>query len=38
MFPARTMAEFADLPGVETSRVFDYDADNNRDLLAAQVN
>jgi hypothetical protein len=38
MFPARNMAEFAELPGVETSRVYDDDADNNSDVLDAQVN
>jgi hypothetical protein len=36
-FPARTMARFGALPGVQESRVYDDDSDDNLELLQAQA-
>lgn len=36
-FPKRTMNQFADLPGVRTSEIFDDDSDDNLELLQAQA-
>jgi hypothetical protein len=37
LFPTRTMAQFAAIPGVRESRIFDDDSDNNYELLNAQA-
>ncbi len=36
-FPNRTMESFASIPGVQTSRVYDDDSDNNLEILARQA-
>lgn len=36
-FPIRTMEQFAALPGVRESRIYDTDADDNLELLQAQA-
>ncbi|NKX43262.1 hypothetical protein [Roseicyclus persicicus] len=36
-FPARTMERFARLPGVQESRIYDDDSDDNLELLQAQA-
>jgi len=36
-FPLRTMENFAELPGVRTSQVFDDDSDDNLELLQRQA-
>jgi hypothetical protein len=38
LFPTRTMAQFALLPGVREDRIFDDDSDDNYELLNAQAN
>lgn len=37
LFPNRTMAQFAQIPGVRESRVYDDDSDDNYELLNAQA-
>ena len=37
LFPTRTMAQFATIPGVRESRIYDDDADDNYELLNAQA-
>ena len=37
VFPTRTMAQFATIPGVRESRIYDDDADDNYELLNAQA-
>lgn len=37
LFPTRTMAQFAQIPGVRESRVYDDDSDDNYELLNAQA-
>ena len=37
MFPATTMERFARVPGVQESRIFDDDSDDNLELLQAQA-
>lgn len=37
LFPVRTMTQFAGLPGVRESRVYDDDSDDNYELLNAQA-
>jgi hypothetical protein len=37
LFPTRTMAQFAAIPGVRESRVYDDDSDDNYELLNAQA-
>ncbi len=36
-FPARTMNQFEQIPGVRTSRIYDDDSDDNLELLQAQA-
>ncbi len=36
-FPARMMAQFENIPGVRTTRVYDDDSDDNLELLQAQA-
>jgi len=36
-FPNRTMARFAEIPGVRTSEIYDDDSDDNLELLQAQA-
>ena len=36
-FPRRAMDAFAELPGVRTTRIFDDDSDNNREILGRQA-
>jgi hypothetical protein len=38
LFPTRTMAQFAQLPGVREERIYDDDSDDNYELLNAQAN
>jgi hypothetical protein len=37
LFPTRTMAQFATIPGVRERRIYDDDADDNYELLNAQA-